>query len=75
MCVVNFCNPGLDLAEITVKATVKRQLRITVKATVKATAKATVKVTVKVTVNRESLQQLDYKITRMRKCQFGNQSI
>ena len=22
-CVVNFCNPGLDLAEITVKATVK----------------------------------------------------
>jgi hypothetical protein len=39
VCVVNFCNPGLDLAEITVKATVKRQLRITVKATVKATVK------------------------------------
>ena len=40
-CVVNFCNPGLDFAEITVKAavkaavkaTVKRQLRITVKGT------------------------------------------
>ena len=43
MCVVNFCNPGLDLAEITVKDTVKRQLGITVKATVKRQLRITVK--------------------------------
>ena len=49
-------HPGRLFKEITVKATVK--------AAVKATVKATVKVTVKVTVNRESLQQLDYKICR-----------